>query len=84
MAQSTGFGLKKAYLVLYNAASAVAWATVLGRVVLVAGWKGTPFVPLAVDNFARITQTFAFMEVLHALTGALELHLCGTTFEDQN
>ena len=70
MAKQTGFGPKKAYLILYNAASAVAWATILGRVVVVAGWKGAPFVPLVVDNFARITQTFAVMEVLHALTGA--------------
>jgi len=71
MAKQTGFGLKKAYLILYNAASAVAWATILGRVAVVAGWKGAPFVPLVVDNFARITQTFAVMEVLHALTGVV-------------
>jgi very-long-chain (3R)-3-hydroxyacyl-CoA dehydratase len=70
MAKQTGFGPKKAYLILYNAASAVAWATILGRVAVVAGWKGAPFVPLVVDNFARITQTFAVMEVLHALTGS--------------
>jgi very-long-chain (3R)-3-hydroxyacyl-CoA dehydratase len=71
MAKQTGFGPKKAYLILYNAASAVAWATILGRVAVVAGWKGAPFVPLVVDNFARITQTFAVMEVLHALTGVV-------------
>ena len=73
MATSTGFGPKKAYLILYNAASAVAWATILGRVAVVLGWKGAPFVPLVVDNFARITQTCAIMEILHALTGALPL-----------
>ncbi|KAK3295820.1 tyrosine phosphatase-like protein [Chaetomium fimeti] len=71
MAKSTGFGPKKAYLILYNAASAVAWATILGRVAVVLGWKGAPFVPLVVDNFARITQTFAIMEVVHALTGVV-------------
>ncbi|AEO69150.1 uncharacterized protein THITE_2023698, partial [Thermothielavioides terrestris NRRL 8126] len=70
MARSTGFGPKKAYLILYNAASAIAWTTVLGRVALVIWWRGTPFVPLVVDNFARVTQTFAVMEILHALTGA--------------
>jgi hypothetical protein len=69
MATSSRFGPKKAYLVLYNAASAVAWATILGRVAVVLGWRGPFFVPLVVDNFARITQTFAFMEILHALTG---------------
>jgi very-long-chain (3R)-3-hydroxyacyl-CoA dehydratase len=70
MAQSTGFSAKKAYLILYNAVSAVAWATVLGRVAVVIWLKGAPFVPLVVDNFARITQTCAIMEVLHAFTGA--------------
>ncbi len=61
--------IKKAYLILYNAASAIAWATILGRVVTVIGYKGMPFVPLVVDSFARTTQTFALMEVFHALTG---------------
>ncbi|EAQ91103.1 hypothetical protein CHGG_03038 [Chaetomium globosum CBS 148.51] len=75
MAKQTGFGPKKAYLILYNAASAVAWATILGRVAVVLGWKGAPFVPLVVDNFARITQTFAIMEVVHALTVASRLFL---------
>ena len=64
-----GFGPKKAYLVLYNAASAVAWATILGRVAVVAYLKGAPLVPLVVSAFARVTQTFAIMEVFHALTG---------------
>ena len=73
MATSTGFGPKKAYLILYNTVSAIAWATVLGRVALVFFWKGAFFVPLVVDNFARITQTCAIMEILHALTGALPL-----------
>jgi very-long-chain (3R)-3-hydroxyacyl-CoA dehydratase len=70
MAKSTGFGPKKAYLILYNTASAIAWATVLGRVAVVFGWRGAPFVPLVVDNFARITQTCAIIEILHALTGS--------------
>lgn len=69
MARSNGSGAKKAYLVFYNAVSAIAWATILGRVGVVLGWKGAPFVPLVVDNFARITQTCAAMEILHALTG---------------
>ncbi|KAK0732824.1 tyrosine phosphatase-like protein [Apiosordaria backusii] len=65
-----GFTPKKAYLVLYNAASAIAWLTVLGRVVATLAYKGdTFFVPLVVDNFARVTQSFAVMEILHALTG---------------
>ncbi|KAK4106378.1 PTPLA-domain-containing protein [Parathielavia hyrcaniae] len=71
MANSTGSGPKKAYLVLYNAASAIAWTTILGRVAVVLQWRGPFFVPLVVDNFARITQTCALMEVLHALTGVV-------------
>ncbi|KAJ4304281.1 hypothetical protein N0V88_001894 [Collariella sp. IMI 366227] len=45
--------------------------SLLGRVLVCAWYKGVPFVPLVVDNFARITQTFALMEVLHALTGVV-------------
>ncbi|KAK0711355.1 tyrosine phosphatase-like protein [Lasiosphaeris hirsuta] len=67
----SGFGLKKAYLVAYNAASAIAWATVLGRIALVLYYRGAPFVPVVVNDFARITQTFALMEALHALTGVV-------------
>ncbi|KAK3368137.1 tyrosine phosphatase-like protein [Podospora didyma] len=68
---SSDFGPKKAYLILYNAASAIAWATILGRVAVVYFWKSPAFVSLVVDNFARITQTFAIMEILHALTGVV-------------
>jgi very-long-chain (3R)-3-hydroxyacyl-CoA dehydratase len=64
-----GFGPKKAYLILYNAASAIAWATILGRVATVLLMRGPAFVPIVVDKFARTTQTFAVMEILHALTG---------------
>ncbi|KAL2124422.1 hypothetical protein VTJ04DRAFT_787 [Mycothermus thermophilus] len=72
MAKSNGgFGPKKAYLVLYNTASAIAWATILGRVLVVSQWRGFFFVPIVVNNFARITQTFAVMEILHALTGVV-------------
>ncbi|KAK3900169.1 hypothetical protein C8A05DRAFT_36194 [Staphylotrichum tortipilum] len=72
MAKSnSGFGPKKGYLILYNAVSAIAWATILGRVAVVLGWRGAFFVPLVVDNFARITQTCAVMEILHALTGVV-------------
>ncbi|KAK0623072.1 tyrosine phosphatase-like protein [Immersiella caudata] len=67
----SGFGPKKAYLVLYNAASAVAWAVVFGRVVATYSANGAGDVASAVDNFARTTQTFAVMEILHALTGVV-------------
>lgn len=67
---SGGFTAKKAYLVLYNAASASAWAIVLFRVVssLLLHQDPSAVAP-TVDTFARTTQTFAIMEILHALTG---------------
>ncbi|KAK1827784.1 hypothetical protein QBC39DRAFT_314200 [Podospora conica] len=70
--QSGGFSAKKAYLVLYNAASASAWSVVLFRVAstLLLTQDPTAVSP-AVDSFARTTQTFAVMEILHALTGVV-------------
>ncbi|KAK3302261.1 tyrosine phosphatase-like protein [Chaetomium strumarium] len=82
MAKPNGSGPKKAYLILYNAASAIAWATILGRVVAVLGYKGAPFfVPLVVDNFTRITQTCAIMEILHALTGVVPAPVFTTSMQ---
>lgn len=70
-----GFTAKKAYLVLYNAASASAWAMVLFRVVssLLQHQDPSAVAP-TVDSFARTTQTFAVMEILHALTGPSPPH----------
>ncbi|KAK4217910.1 tyrosine phosphatase-like protein [Rhypophila decipiens] len=77
----SGFGPRKAYLVAYNAASAIAWATVLGRVAVVLGYKGAPLVPIVVNDFARITQTFAVMEIFHALTGIVPAPLFTTVMQ---
>ncbi|KAM7202307.1 protein tyrosine phosphatase [Naviculisporaceae sp. PSN 640] len=77
----SGFGLRKAYLVAYNAASAVAWATVLGRVAVVLGMRGAALVPIGVNDFARTTQTFAVMEIFHALTGIVPAPLFTTIMQ---
>ena len=61
--------LRRSYLILYNAASAVAWATVLGRVIAVFWLRGPTLVPVSVDNFVRNTQSFAALEILHSLLG---------------
>lgn len=61
--------LRTSYLVAYNAASAIAWATVLGRVVAVFFLRGPALVPVTVDNFVRNTQTFAALEMVHSLLG---------------
>lgn len=62
--------LKKGYLIAYNSASAIAWTTILGRVVMILLLKGPHLVYLGVDNFARITQTFASLEILHSILGS--------------
>lgn len=62
--------LRKSYLLLYNAASAVAWATVLGRVIAVFLLRGPVLVPAGVDTFVRNTQSFAALEIIHSLLGA--------------
>jgi len=62
--------VKTGYLVLYNAVSTILWATILGRVLLVANVHGTKMVFPAVGEFAKWTQTLALLEVVHAAVGA--------------
>jgi len=61
--------VKTGYLVLYNAVSTILWATILGRVLLVANVHGTKMVFPAVGEFAKWTQTLALLEVVHAAVG---------------
>ncbi|KAI4850050.1 PTPLA-domain-containing protein [Aureobasidium sp. EXF-8845] len=61
--------VKTGYLVLYNAVSTILWATILGRVLLVASVHGTKYVFPAVGEFAKWTQTLALLEVVHAAVG---------------
>jgi hypothetical protein len=67
--------VKTGYLVLYNAVSTILWATILGRVLLVASVHGTKYVFPAVGEFAKWTQTLALLEVVHAAVGELVLFL---------
>ena len=60
---------KKAYLVLYNFVSAVAWLTVLGRTAAVLYLRNASFVYFAVGSWAKWTQTLAALEILHAALG---------------
>ncbi|CCC08395.1 hypothetical protein SMACR_01940 [Sordaria macrospora] len=76
-----GSALRKGYLVLYNAASAVSWAMILVRVASVYLANGAGAVPLVVDDFARVTQTFAVMEIFHALTGIVPAPLFTTLMQ---
>ncbi|KAL9943284.1 hypothetical protein D7B24_006286 [Verticillium nonalfalfae] len=63
--------VKNAYLILYNALSAIAWLVVLGRTVALFYLRGPDFVHLGVGDWTRWTQTMAGMEVLHALLGVV-------------
>jgi len=69
MARNTGPTAKTAYLILYNFVSAVLWATVLGRTVLVSYFRSPVLVHIAVADFAKWTQTLAALEIAHALVG---------------
>ena len=73
--------VKTGYLVLYNAVSTILWATILGRVLLVANVHGTKMVFPAVGEFAKWTQTLALLEVVHAAVGEFELFFLGVLGE---
>lgn len=73
--------IRKGYLVLYNAASAAAWATILFRVASVYSAHGARAVPPTVEDFSRVTQTFAVMEIFHALTGIVPAPLFTTVMQ---
>ena len=57
------------YLQIYNLLSSLAWAIVLGRVVLLVPLVGFEHVHGGAGTWLRWTQTTAGLEVLHALTG---------------
>lgn len=61
--------LKKAYLILYNFASAAAWLVVLSRTGKLYLTHGPGSVAPGVADWTRWTQTAAGLEVLHALFG---------------
>lgn len=58
----------KTYLISYNAASAALWAVLLVRVATLAATQGFAAVS-SVNDYARIIQSFATLEIVHALTG---------------
>lgn len=68
-AKKTSSPIADGYLFFYNAASAILWAAVLGRVLLTNYLQGPEFVPLVVMDFARWTQTLAGLEILHVAIG---------------
>ncbi|GAP86539.1 putative 3-hydroxy acyl- dehydratase [Rosellinia necatrix] len=73
--------VKNGYLILYNAASAILWLTVLGRIVGVNAIRGPQFAYPTVGEFCKWTQTLAGMEVLHSLFGIVRAPLFTTLMQ---
>ncbi|KAL7936031.1 tyrosine phosphatase-like protein [Trichoderma chlorosporum] len=74
--------VKNAYLILYNAASAIAWALVLQRTVLTLYAGGGPHaVYVTTGEFTKWTQTAAAMEILHSLFGVVRAPLFTTLMQ---
>jgi very-long-chain (3R)-3-hydroxyacyl-CoA dehydratase len=60
---------KTQYLIMYNAASALLWLIVLGRVAGLNALAGPAAVFGATGEFVKWTQTLAGLEVVHAACG---------------
>ncbi|EHA52664.1 hypothetical protein MCOR27_007383 [Pyricularia oryzae] len=80
-AKKTSSPIADGYLFFYNAASAILWAAVLGRVLLTNYLQGPEFVPLVVMDFARWTQTLAGLEILHVAIGLVRTSLITTAMQ---
>ncbi|KAK8055943.1 hypothetical protein PG993_001170 [Apiospora rasikravindrae] len=66
---SSSSPIKTGYLILYNAVSAILWATVLGRTVGANLLRGPAFVYISTGDFVLWTQTLMILDVLHGLFG---------------
>ncbi|KAK3680109.1 hypothetical protein LTR78_000486 [Recurvomyces mirabilis] len=69
------------YLICYNAISALLWAVVLGRVVLIAGIHGPKYVFAGVGEWTKWTQTLAALEIAHAGIGLVRAPLLTTLMQ---
>ncbi|KOS22448.1 putative very-long-chain (3R)-3-hydroxyacyl-dehydratase [Escovopsis weberi] len=81
MAAAASSSLRTAYLVLYNAASAAAWAVVLARTLGVLSLDGPRAVYADVNEWLTYTQSMAGMEVLHSLFGIVRAPLLTTLLQ---
>jgi very-long-chain (3R)-3-hydroxyacyl-CoA dehydratase len=59
----------KNYLVAYNLVSAVLWAAVLGRSLLIVSVVGYQELYKGTLDFLRVTQSLALLEVVHSVLG---------------
>ncbi|PSN66561.1 PTPLA-domain-containing protein [Corynespora cassiicola Philippines] len=75
--------LKTTYLLGYNALSALLWFAVLGRVVSIGAKNGVRNgkVYRDTEEFCRLTQSLAGLEVLHSLLGIVRAPLLTTLMQ---
>ncbi|KAL7791036.1 hypothetical protein V8C37DRAFT_410622 [Trichoderma ceciliae] len=73
--------IRNGYLVLYNAASAMAWGLVLQSTVAALVRSGPQTVFLATGEFTKWTQTAAALEILHSLLGVVRSPLFTTLMQ---
>ncbi|KAK4079888.1 tyrosine phosphatase-like protein [Trichoderma afarasin] len=74
--------IKTAYLILYNAVSAIAWASVLANTVSTLSSGGGPsLVYVTTGEQTKWVQTAAAMEILHSLFGVVRAPLFTTLMQ---
>ncbi|KAH7350120.1 tyrosine phosphatase-like protein [Plectosphaerella cucumerina] len=73
--------IRNAYLVLYNAASAAAWAVILTRTITIFTTRGPAAVPDGVATLTQWTQTAACLEILHSLLGIVPSPIATTMLQ---
>ncbi|MCJ1249000.1 hypothetical protein MMC30_006221 [Trapelia coarctata] len=73
--------LQTQYLILYNLVSAIAWASVLGRVLLLVPLVDFENVHGGVGQFAKWTQTAAVLEIVHSALGIVRSPLLTTVMQ---
>lgn len=79
--------LNTAYLLAYNGISALLWAGVLYKVVSISAREGLDNngkVYAETEQFARLVQSVAGLEVLHSLLGKMLPFPVGVVWEDDD
>lgn len=73
--------LSRRYLIFYNAASLLSWASILGRVNLIVVLAGLRHVYPSTGTFVQGVQSFALLEVLHSLVGLVRAPVTTTAMQ---
>ncbi|KAK6438715.1 hypothetical protein LTR95_005076 [Oleoguttula sp. CCFEE 5521] len=78
---STTNSTTNGYLILYNAISAALWANILTQVLVLALGEGYGGVFEGTDEFVRVVQSLAGMEVVHSAIGLVRAPLLTTLMQ---